>query len=76
MLGSILMLLLLGGKIISGHLFIDGNKRAGFEATDVFLRMNDYYIEVGTDEGLEFTLSKELLKNLPDLNLRLSIIQF
>ena len=33
--------------IISGHPFVDGNKRAGFEATDVFLRMNGYYLEVG-----------------------------
>ncbi len=37
--------------------FVDGNKRAGFEATDVFLRMNGYYLEVGADEGMEFTLS-------------------
>ncbi|MFZ2070442.1 MAG: type II toxin-antitoxin system death-on-curing family toxin [Halobacteriota archaeon] len=28
--------------IISGHPFVDGNKRAGFEATDIFLRMNGY----------------------------------
>ena len=52
--------------IISGHPFVDGNKRAGFEATDVFLRMNGYYLEVSTDEGMEFTLS--IAKNELDLN--------
>lgn len=57
--------LLLRG-IISGHPFVDGNKRTGFEATDIFLRMNDYYLEVGTDEGLEFTLS--IAKNELDLD--------
>jgi death-on-curing protein len=56
--------LLLRG-IISGHPFVDGNKRAGFEATDVFLRMNGYYLEVGADEGMEFTLN--IAKN--ELNL-------
>ncbi|CAD6492348.1 MAG: hypothetical protein CHKLHMKO_00261 [Candidatus Argoarchaeum ethanivorans] len=35
--------------IISGHPFVDGNKRAGFEATDVFLRMNGYYLEANAD---------------------------
>ena len=45
---------------------MDGNKRTGFEATDIFLRMNDYYLEVGTDEGLEFTLS--IAKNELDLD--------
>ena len=57
--------LLLRG-IISGHPFVDGNKRAGFEATDIFLRMNGYYLEVDTDEGLEFTLS--IAKNELDLD--------
>jgi len=52
--------------IISGHPFVDGNKRAGFEATDVFLRMNGYYLEVDADEGMEFTLS--IAKNELDLN--------
>ncbi|MCW3128802.1 MAG: type II toxin-antitoxin system death-on-curing family toxin [Methanophagales archaeon] len=52
--------------IISGHPFVDGNKRAGFEATDVFLRMNGYYLEVGADEGMEFTLS--IAKNELDLD--------
>jgi len=45
---------------------VDGNKRAGFEATDIFLRMNGYYLEVDADEGTEFTLS--IAKNELDLN--------
>ncbi|KAF5415639.1 MAG: hypothetical protein C5S38_03840 [Candidatus Methanophagaceae archaeon] len=57
--------LLLRG-IISGHPFVDGNKRAGFEATDVFLRMNGYYLEVGADEGMDFTL--DIAKNELDLD--------
>ncbi len=52
--------------IISGHPFVDGNKRAGFEATDIFLRMNGYYLEVDADEGTEFTLS--IAKNELDLD--------
>ena len=43
--------------IISGHPLVDGNKRAGFEATDIFLRMNGYYLEANVDEGVEFSLS-------------------
>lgn len=45
---------------------MDGNKRAGFEATDIFLRMNGYYFEVDADEGMEFTLS--IAKNELDLD--------
>jgi len=52
--------------IISGHPFVDGNKRAGFEATDIFLRMNGYYLEVDADKGTEFTLS--IAKNELDLD--------
>ncbi len=52
--------------IIAGHPFVDGNKRTGFEATDIFLRMNGYYLEVSTDEGMDFTLS--IAKNELDLD--------
>ena len=44
-------------KIITGHPFIDGNKRTGFEATDVFLVRNGYLIDCTADVGVEFTLS-------------------
>ncbi len=29
----------------NNHPFLDGNKRIAFFATDIFLRMNGYYIE-------------------------------
>lgn len=34
--------------------FLDGNKRIGFTATDVFLRRNGFYIDVGGEEGYVF----------------------
>jgi len=34
--------------------FVDGNKRTAFAATDVFLRVNGFYIDVTADEGYEF----------------------
>lgn len=44
-------------KIIQGHPFVDGNKRTGFEATDIFLRENGYKIICTPDEGVDFALS-------------------
>ena len=38
----------------NNHGFLDGNKRIAFTATDVFLRRNGLYIEVGAKEGHEF----------------------
>ena len=43
--------------IIQGHPFVDGNKRTGFEATDIFLVRNGYYINCTPDEGVDFALS-------------------
>ena len=43
--------------IISGHPFVDGNKRAGIQATDLFLRKNGYFLEMTVDEGVRFALS-------------------
>jgi len=34
--------------------FIDGNKRTAFAATDVFLRLNGFYIDVTAVEGHDF----------------------
>ncbi len=42
--------------IISGHPFIDGNKRTGIECADIFLRKNEYYLEVDVKEGVRFGL--------------------
>jgi death on curing protein len=36
------------------HGFIDGNKRIAFTATDVFLRRNGFYLEVGAIEAHSF----------------------
>jgi hypothetical protein len=38
----------------NNHGFLDGNKRIGFTATEVFLRRNGSYIEVDAQEGHEF----------------------
>jgi death on curing protein len=36
------------------HGFNDGNKRIAFAATDVFLRINGFYLDVAADEGHKF----------------------
>ena len=36
------------------HGFTDGNKRIAFAATDTFLRINGFYLDVTSDEGYEF----------------------
>jgi death-on-curing protein len=36
------------------HGFIDGNKRIAFAATDTFLRINGFYLDVISEEGYEF----------------------
>ena len=36
------------------HGFTDGNKRIAFAATDTFLRINGFYLDVISDEGYEF----------------------
>jgi death-on-curing protein len=41
-------------SLISNHAFVDGNKRAAFFISDVFLRMNGWKLEVTADEGYEF----------------------
>ncbi len=38
----------------NNHGFIDGNKRIAFTATDVFLRRNGLYLEVGGIDGHAF----------------------
>ncbi len=41
-------------SLAMNHPFIDGNKRVAFFATDIFLRMNGYYIECDNDKAYEF----------------------
>jgi death-on-curing protein len=38
-------------SLAMNHAFIDGNKRIAFFATDVFLRMNGWKLEVDADEA-------------------------
>jgi death-on-curing protein len=38
----------------NNHGFVDGNKRIAFTATDVFLRINDFELEVDSEAGHAF----------------------
>ena len=49
-------------SLASNHSFVDGNKRISFFATDVFLRMNGYYIDCETEEAYKFFI-ENLEKN-------------
>jgi len=49
-------------SLASNHSFVDGNKRISFFATDVFLRMNGYYIDCQTEEAYKFFI-ENLEKN-------------
>ena len=40
----------LGYALIQGHAFIDGNKRVGHAAMDVFVRLNGHFIIADIDE--------------------------
>jgi death-on-curing protein len=40
----------LGYSLINNHPFVDGNKRTGHAAMEVFLILNGYEIEASTDE--------------------------
>ncbi len=51
------------------HPFIDGNKRISFFATDVFLRMNGYYIDCKTKDAHNF-----YIKNLENNSFQYKII--
>lgn len=43
-------------SLLMNHAFVDGNKRIAFFATDVFLRMNGWKLEVETPEAYEFLI--------------------
>jgi death-on-curing protein len=48
-------------SLIMNHPFVDGNKRVAFFATDVFLRLNGYRLQVDADEAHQFLIG--LLEN-------------
>jgi len=41
-------------SLISNHAFVDGNKRAAFFISDVFLRLNGWKLSVDSDDGYVF----------------------
>jgi len=43
-------------SLIKNHPFVDGNKRVAFFATDVFLRMNGYKLQVESKEAHRFLM--------------------
>ncbi len=48
-------------SLIMNHPFVDGNKRVAFFATDVFLRMNTYKLQVDPPQAHRFLIG--LLEN-------------
>ena len=47
----------LGHSLVGNHPFVDGNKRVGFEAMRLMLRLNGYDIHATFDEKLRFALA-------------------
>lgn len=43
-------------SLLMNHAFIDGNKRVAFFATDVFLRLNGWRLEVDADQAHRFLI--------------------
>ncbi len=43
-------------SLLMNHPFVDGNKRAEFFATDVFLRLNGWKLRVDADEAHRFLI--------------------
>lgn len=44
-------------SLIKNHPFVDGNKRVAFFATDIFLRMNGYKLQVEAKSAHQFLMS-------------------
>jgi len=44
-------------SLLMNHPFVDGNKRAAFFATDVFLRLNGWKLNVDPDEAHAFIIA-------------------
>lgn len=41
-------------SLLKNHAFVDGNERVAFFATDAFLRLNGWRLEVDPDETYDF----------------------
>lgn len=46
----------LGHSIVSNHPFVDGNKRVGFEAMRLTLRLNGYDVHVSLEAKYDFVM--------------------
>ena len=46
----------LGHSLISNHPFVDGNKRTGFEAMRLMLRLNGYDLQASLDVKFKFVM--------------------
>lgn len=46
----------LGHSLISNHPFVDGNKRVGFEAMRLMLRLNGYDLHTSLEAKFEFVM--------------------
>ena len=57
-------------SLAMNHSFIDGNKRISFFATDIFLRMNGYYISCESEEANQF-----FIRNLEDNTFHFEVIK-
>lgn len=65
-------------SIVKNHPFLDGNKRTGFGAMDLFLRLNNVYLKFTIEETIEVFIKiatgevkiKELEKWLANLKTR------
>lgn len=47
----------LGQSIVLNHAFIDGNKRVGFEAMRLMLRINGHDVRAGVNEKFNFVMA-------------------
>ena len=56
-------------SLVLNHPFIDGNKRISFFATDIFLRLNGYFIDCETTNAHQF-----YIKNLEGNSFRFKVI--
>lgn len=46
----------LGHSLIQNHPFVDGNKRVGFEAMRLFLRLNGWDVRASIDKKFDFVM--------------------
>ena len=52
-------------SLCQSHCFVDGNKRVAFACTAIFLRMNDYRLEVHPDDGETFIVDQIIQDKIP-----------